>query len=503
MVQLGNWLILSLNVARAHAHAHAQDGTDIITALQRRNAEGAAPSYASDLGRLHHTVRRARSVIKSRDTSIPVLQSEVESVLAKLQDLERQVQAMMQEQALGAQGEAVSPNQRDCDAENLMYDLGARAAVDANGQVSGHPFFRRNANCTMESAAKGNTQSNTGAAFPSNTTSLSPGTDSTGPPSGSAPGIGEAANSNSVAGAQKPQDGPASDSGSAAASAPKPAPDSAPPSQRKKVVMGGRNGTVSASSQASPAIYTRASIEVHTISDNLVTTTLTRTRKHRLTVHVSASSNHSFTGAVPAASATSQNAMPTPLPSIFVTSTRQKTSNGLPGPDGQAANSKDASRPLEKGSGAPRLDTFRKFASNTNTTDKSLASIVQTPSHSSSLSPTTATLTRQIESATNSLTGHDYPNLTGNATDLPLSTSFPGDGTSSALSSDLPDARSKFAAPKIKFLTMQIIPIPSSTPDDSTSAIVTTTTSYSMPVSANASAYLSPRGFKTVRRRRF
>ncbi|KAG6012556.1 hypothetical protein E4U54_007464 [Claviceps lovelessii] len=490
MVQLGDWLVLSLNVARAHAHA--QDGTDFIRALQRRSAEGAAPSYASDLGRLHHTVRRARSVIKSRDTSIPVLQSEVESVLAKLQDLERQVQAMMQDQALGAQGEAVSPNQRDCDAENLIHDLGARAVEDAKGRVSGHPFFRRNANCTVESAARGNTQGNT---FPSNTTSPSPGTNSTGPPSESAPGIGEAANSDSVAGARKPQDGPASDSGSDAAGA--------PPSQRKNVVMGERNGTVSSSSQASPATYTRASIEVHTISDNLVTATLTRTRKHRLTVHVSASSRHGFTGAVPAAGATTQNAMPTPLPSIFVTSTRQKTSNDLPGPDGQAASSNDAGRPLEKGSGPPRLDTFRKFASNSNTTDKSLNGTVQMPSHGSSLSPTTATLTRQIESATDSLPGHDYPNLTGNATDVPLSTSFPGGSTSSALSPDLPDAKSRFAAPKIKFLTMQIIPIPSSTPDDSTSAAVTTTTSYSMSVSANASAYMSPSGFKTVRRRHF
>ncbi|KAG5982730.1 hypothetical protein E4U55_001448 [Claviceps digitariae] len=427
MVQLGNWLNLSLNVAYARGH----DGTSGAAALQRRNAED-APSYASDLGRLHHTVRRARSVIQGRDTSIPITESEVGNVLAKIQELERQVQALMQGADVDDEDgdEDGDDDQQDCDAENLMFDLGARAVVDANGQ----------------SAAKG-----------------------VSPPSDKSVGDGN--------GDDDEDDDSDSESDSDSDAVSKPAPDSAPPAQQKNVVMGYSSAvsatlhtsipTVASSEEVIPSPYTQQSVEVHTISGHVLTTTVMRMTTRRFTVHVTAFSKHSSSTAVAL----------TPLPSSFVTSTRGKTST------------------------VPRLGTFRKFVGNSNNSSK--YTTVDTSLYSSSLSPVTLNTTHQTTtkptSTANSVINH------GHATDLPLNKTLPGNSTTNAPGPNHPDAKRKFASPKIKFLTMDIIPIPSMPSSVSTTAHVTThvtaTPSSTMSRAVNASTF-EPRGrFQTVYRR--
>lgn len=171
MVHLANLLNLSLGInATPHPH-HKQNGALVhngAAVLHSHSARG-IPSYATNIERLHHTVKRARSVIENRDTSVPVPETELHGILTKIEELEKQVKGLMK----GGEASATSPatlgsgptsdkkygsdgsSDQDCDAENLLYDLGARAVVDADGQVSGHPLFRRNANCPMESAGKG------------------------------------------------------------------------------------------------------------------------------------------------------------------------------------------------------------------------------------------------------------------------------------------------------------------------------------------------------------
>ncbi|KAG8418267.1 hypothetical protein J3458_005692 [Metarhizium acridum] len=173
MVLPGNLLKLGLGLNPRRDLRSGQDG-----ALVRvDNAAQGIPSYATNIERFHYTVKRARSIIESRDTTVPVPKSELHSILTKIEELERQVRALMN----GDSAEPTSPTPRlgpgssppsdskygsggasdqDCDAENLIYDLGARAVVDADGHVSGHPLFRRNANCPMESAVNGKNSAN-------------------------------------------------------------------------------------------------------------------------------------------------------------------------------------------------------------------------------------------------------------------------------------------------------------------------------------------------------
>ncbi|KHN96662.1 uncharacterized protein MAM_05605 [Metarhizium album ARSEF 1941] len=122
------------------------------------------PSYATNIKRFHYTVKRARSIIEERD-AVAVPHSEVDSILTKLKDLETQVKAW-ESQNSGSASKPTSDKHgsgstadEDCDAENLMYDLGARAAVNDDGRVSGHPLFRRDAPCRMESALSGESSS--------------------------------------------------------------------------------------------------------------------------------------------------------------------------------------------------------------------------------------------------------------------------------------------------------------------------------------------------------
>ncbi|KAK2593102.1 hypothetical protein QQS21_009192 [Conoideocrella luteorostrata] len=167
MVRLRTLLNLSLGLA---AHARSQDGnivSDDAAALHGTGAKD-VPSYAANLERFHHTVKRARSVIESRGASVSVPESELHSILTKIEELEKQVKALLggdedSEKAASAPGSGpgsstsakYASDDQACDAENLIYDLGARAVVDADGKVSDHPLFRRNANCPMESAVKG------------------------------------------------------------------------------------------------------------------------------------------------------------------------------------------------------------------------------------------------------------------------------------------------------------------------------------------------------------
>lgn len=175
MVHLGNLLNLNLGLNLTLHLRHDEHGALVrsgAAVLHGHHARG-IPSYATNIKRLHHTVKRARSVIENRDTSVAVPETELHNIITKIEDLEKQVKALMKGGEATATSPATSPgtlgsaptsekkygadgsSDQDCDAENLIYDLGARAVVDVNGEVSGHPLFRRNANCPMESAGKG------------------------------------------------------------------------------------------------------------------------------------------------------------------------------------------------------------------------------------------------------------------------------------------------------------------------------------------------------------
>lgn len=174
MVLPGNFLKLGLGLNPRRDLRPGQDG-----ALVRvDNAAEGIPSYATNIERFHYTVKRARSIIESRDATVAVSQSEVHSILTKIEELDRQVRALLPNgpeptspvPRLGPGSQPTSDKtygaggarDQDCDAENLIYDLGARAVVDADGHVSGHPLFRRNANCPMESAVNGKNPANAG-----------------------------------------------------------------------------------------------------------------------------------------------------------------------------------------------------------------------------------------------------------------------------------------------------------------------------------------------------
>ncbi|KAK9445547.1 hypothetical protein VB005_00659 [Metarhizium brunneum] len=174
MVLPGTFLKLGLGLNPRRDLRSGQDG-----ALVRVDhaAEG-TPSYATNIERFHYTVKRARSIIESRDATVAVSQSEIHSILTKIEELDRQVRALLpngpeptspvprlgpgSQPASDKTSGAGGARDQDCDAENLIYDLGARAVVDADGHVSGHPLFRRNSNCPMESAVNGKNPANAG-----------------------------------------------------------------------------------------------------------------------------------------------------------------------------------------------------------------------------------------------------------------------------------------------------------------------------------------------------
>ncbi|TWU72493.1 hypothetical protein ED733_001477 [Metarhizium rileyi] len=182
MVLAGNFLKLGLGLSPPQnirsAGNRALTAADIVE-LHSHDV-GGIPSYARDISRFHHTVKRARSIIESREDSVAVPKTELHGILTKLEDLEEQVKALLNENggsaptspapgmepasspASGDKSGTSGSGDQDCDAENLIYDLGARAVVDADGQVSGHPLFRRNANCAMESAVNGKNDGSAG-----------------------------------------------------------------------------------------------------------------------------------------------------------------------------------------------------------------------------------------------------------------------------------------------------------------------------------------------------
>ncbi|KID87798.1 hypothetical protein MGU_05036 [Metarhizium guizhouense ARSEF 977] len=188
MVLPGNFLKLGLGLNPRRDLRPGQDG-----ALVRvDNAAEGIPSYATNIERFHYTVKRARSIIESRDATVAVSQSEIHSILTKIEELDRQVRALLPNgpeptspvPRLGPGSQPTSDKtygaggarDQDCDAENLIYDLGARAVVDADGHVSGHPLFRRNSNCPMESAVNGKDPANAGGSSDSPKGSAKSGT---------------------------------------------------------------------------------------------------------------------------------------------------------------------------------------------------------------------------------------------------------------------------------------------------------------------------------------
>ncbi|KAK2603727.1 hypothetical protein QQS21_004103 [Conoideocrella luteorostrata] len=130
------------------------------------------PSYAINMDRLQQTVKQAHRIVKSRDASVAVSRTELHDLLTKIEDLEKQVQALTNRGDASASTSPVLDSKTEpipssnkiydadetgyynCDAENLLYDLGVRTVVDTDGQVSVHPSFRRNPKCTVEANTK-------------------------------------------------------------------------------------------------------------------------------------------------------------------------------------------------------------------------------------------------------------------------------------------------------------------------------------------------------------
>ncbi|GAB0136971.1 hypothetical protein EsDP_00005255 [Epichloe bromicola] len=376
MVRLENLLILSLNLV----HARSQDG-HLGAAVLQRNTGNDSASYASNLKRLHHTVRRARSIIEDRDASIPVPESELHSILAKIEDLENQVKALLQggdaSSASAAAGSrsGTSANHdssdQDCDADNSSHDLGARAVVDSDGKVSGHSLFRRNANCSMKSAVKGKKDGEAGV------------------PSGESPGSGPDGSGSdgdsSETGTESPEDSPeepsstgssrvnssspatvvAADDTSAESSGSPEASDvmdeetsSSMPNQKN--VLQGDIPTKASATAAADTIptqdvsATREHIEIQTLPVNgeYITTTVTSTRTRLSTVAVAM--KHSSTGV--AQKAEMEDNKPT-SPTVPVTETNE-------GPD-----SADTDEPSTVAS-PPSVGGFRKYTNGTTTVER-------------------------------------------------------------------------------------------------------------------------------------
>ncbi|KAH0600025.1 hypothetical protein MHUMG1_02816 [Metarhizium humberi] len=222
MVLPGTFLKLGLGLNPRRDLRSGQDG-----ALVRvDNAAEGIPSYATNIERFHYTVKRARSIIESRDATVAVSQSEIHSILTKIEELDRQVRALLpngpeptspvprlgpgSQPASDKTNGAGGARDQDCDAENLIYDLGARAVVDADGHVSGHPLFRRNSNCPMESAVSGKNPANAGGSGDSSKGPAKSGTAANGgdrkPNTNTSPPTGDASSENHKSGQPKGAD---------------------------------------------------------------------------------------------------------------------------------------------------------------------------------------------------------------------------------------------------------------------------------------------------------
>ncbi|KAG5923005.1 hypothetical protein E4U42_005071 [Claviceps africana] len=467
MVHLGNWLTLSLSLA----HGRTQGSSDASTALQRRDADG-SPSYASNLVRLHRSVKRARSVMENPKTSISVPESEVASVLAKVQALEQQIEKLMQGLDFFSHGDGGhdeggddDEDQQACDAENLMFTLGARAVVDATGQVRDHAFFRRDANCTMESALEHESGS---------TKETMSGFDQTINFNGTVSAVESAATA-SPSGSDSDGDFDSDDDGDdesdASPESPSaPAPDSTSPPLQKEVVSG---STPDAAATPGPAIPVepvvpvvdkQESTEVLGFSGAFVTTTVTRTRMFLSTVHT--------TGSATPTSTDYTTTVPAP-PLSFAPSTGDK-SKGVDGQDKQAAALGEAILRLKQHMGDVHVHSYKKLVDSSSSSSSSSSSNMTVVLN--------GTAPRPLSSS--SLSGTNLNTTPPSST--PLNTTLPGNGTARAA------PKRKFAGPKIQFRTVQVVPVQG-----------TPATTYGMPASASASAPASPYGFQTVRRNYF
>ena len=73
---------------------------------------------------------------------------------------------------------AQSDSQDDCAPEQLLYSLGGGSLQKRGSSVSGHPLFRRNANCTLENVSDSQGKSSIASASPDDTTVASVPTES-------------------------------------------------------------------------------------------------------------------------------------------------------------------------------------------------------------------------------------------------------------------------------------------------------------------------------------
>lgn len=426
MVLLGNLLNLSLGLNPALRLRSDENGALVraeSTVLHDHTTRD-IPSYATNLKRLHHTVKRARSVIENRDASVTVAQSELEGILTKIEDLEKQVKALMRggdapttaTSPVPGLGSGPAPTSskkygtdsaadQDCDAENLLYDLGARAVVGADGQVSGHPLFRRNANCLMESAVKGKKGGKAGSSGSSEASGETGSPDasepsSTGPsnmrnivasPQGSN-GEGDAAPpnaSNDASGAAKDVPSPLAskekhmnpsaetpptvpDDSDAPYSTDDASPnthksadsmdDDSSPQAKQKNVVGGDKGTavltisateVPSDSPKQVVSATEETVEVKTLPFNgkYMTTTITKTTTRRSTVTVTLQHKTDAAG-------NEKLDDDRVVPIGFLTTTKKK-------PQGAANKDAEATETSENVPSAPSIGSFKKFTNGT------------------------------------------------------------------------------------------------------------------------------------------
>ncbi|POR36988.1 Uncharacterized protein TPAR_02816 [Tolypocladium paradoxum] len=147
MVLLSDLLHVALNVSpgiSSHGAAASR------SALVGHDAK-TLPAFANDIVRLHDTVKRARGVVEDRDATVQVPQSELLDILSKLNSLEQQVAALLP--AGTKDDKKPDTGDQNCDVEHLLFSLGVNGPDNKPGQVSDHPLFRRNANCSMEAIA--------------------------------------------------------------------------------------------------------------------------------------------------------------------------------------------------------------------------------------------------------------------------------------------------------------------------------------------------------------
>ena len=163
MVRLSNVLQFGLGVSAIAAQAEEGLHRRIVF---KSHESRSVPNFLNDIGRLHRSVKRARSVVEDRDVAVKVPEEELKSILTKLQELEKQVEGLLpsggsdvasatpSSGTVSSSGSSSSSADQNCDAESLLYSLGANASKDASGKVSDHPMFK-NANCSMDAIVSG------------------------------------------------------------------------------------------------------------------------------------------------------------------------------------------------------------------------------------------------------------------------------------------------------------------------------------------------------------